>query len=156
MIYGMQIESTLASRCALLLVIFAVILGWLARRTFRRLKSRLDAPAQSGPRRFRCGLIFPDEVTVVMENRPAAHFSAATSRFRSRTKITFLKRGEVIQLEKNSGVKNVETKSGVVWLTGMPANGDVLLQTGEKFELQNHWPYVFEALEPAELLLLEI
>lgn len=65
-----------------------------------------------------------------------------------------MKRGEIIRLEKASGVRNVETKNGVVWLTGTPADGDVLLQNGEQFELRNNWPYVIEALEPAELLLV--
>jgi Protein of unknown function (DUF2917) len=64
-----------------------------------------------------------------------------------------MKRGEIIRLEKTSGVRNIEMKNGVVWLTGTPADGDVLLQDGERFELRNNWPYVIEALEPAEVLL---
>ena len=59
----------------------------------------------------------------------------------------------MLRLEKNSSVTNIEIKSGIVWLTGTPANGDVLLQDGDQFELQNNWPYVIEALEQAGLLL---
>lgn len=65
-----------------------------------------------------------------------------------------MKRGEVIRLEKDSGVRNIETKNGLVWLTGTPADGDVLLQNAEQFELRNQWPYVIQALEEAELSLL--
>jgi hypothetical protein len=76
------------------------------------------------------------------------------SSLRARIETISLNRGEVIRLEKNCGVKNIATKSGIVWLTGTPASGDVLLQNGEQFELQNQWPYVIEALEEAELLLV--
>ena len=75
-------------------------------------------------------------------------------RLRARTKTICLRRGEVIRLEKKSGVNNIETKDGAVWLTGTPANDDVLLKNGEQFELQNHWPYIIEALEQTDLLLL--
>ena len=77
----------------------------------------------------------------------------AASRPRTKAKTILLKRDGVIRLQKNSCVKNIETKNGVVWLTGTPANGDVLLQPGELFELGNNWPYVIQALEHAELLL---
>src|ERR1041385_7187882 len=50
-----------------------------------------------------------------------------------------LKRGEVMRLEKNSRVKNIEAKNGIVWLTATPADGDILLRAGELFELQNNW-----------------
>jgi hypothetical protein len=76
------------------------------------------------------------------------------SSVRARIETVSLNRGEVIRLEKNSEVKNIETKNGVIWLTGTPADGDVLLQNGEQLELQNQWPYVIEALEETELLLV--
>ena len=77
-----------------------------------------------------------------------------TNRLRVQTKAIRLKRGEVIRLEKKSGVKNIAIRNGGVWLTGTPADGDVLLQQGEQFTLRNDWPYIIEALEPAELLLV--
>lgn len=76
------------------------------------------------------------------------------NRSRIQIKIMRLERGEVIRLEKNSDVRNIEAKNGVIWLTGTPAAGDVLLHSGEQLELQNNWPYVIEALERAELLLI--
>lgn len=65
-----------------------------------------------------------------------------------------LKRDAVIRLEKNSGVKSIEIKSGAVWLTGTPSNGDVLLEKGARFETAGNWPYVIQALEPGEILLV--
>ncbi len=78
----------------------------------------------------------------------------AASRSLAKVKVIGLKRGAVIWLEKNSGVTKVEAKDGIVWLTGTPANGDVLLQQGDRFELKRDWPYVIQALERAEVSLL--
>jgi len=64
-----------------------------------------------------------------------------------------LKRDAVIRLEKSSGVKSVEISSGIVWLTGTPAAGDVLLTEGGRFETAGAWPYVIQALEPGEIVL---
>jgi hypothetical protein len=75
------------------------------------------------------------------------------SRPRAQTRIICLKRGKVARLEKDSGVKTIETKAGVLWLTGTPADGDVLLQNAGRFDLRDRWPYIIEALEAAELLL---
>lgn len=66
-----------------------------------------------------------------------------------------LDREKVIRLEKHSKVKTVEINRGVVWLTGAPANGDVLLQAGDRFELQDSWPYLIQAMETAELALVQ-
>lgn len=71
----------------------------------------------------------------------------------TKAEIIQVPREKVIRLEKSSGVKSVEVKSGIVWLTGTPANGDVLLSPGERFELRDNWPFVIQALEVAELSL---
>jgi hypothetical protein len=76
------------------------------------------------------------------------------SHARAQTRLVYLKRGEIIRLRKHAGVSKVKTRNGIVWLTGTPADGDVVLQSGEQFELRNHWPYVLEALEEVELLLV--
>lgn len=60
---------------------------------------------------------------------------------------------EVIRLENSSGVKTLEVKSGIVWLTGTPSHNDLILQKGERFETGTDWPYVIQALEPAEISL---
>ena len=65
-----------------------------------------------------------------------------------------LSRHAILRLEKSSGVKALEIKSGAVWLTGTPANGDLFLRKGERFETGTGWPYLIEALEPAEIILL--
>jgi hypothetical protein len=59
-------------------------------------------------------------------------------------------RDEVIRLERRSGIKRIEIKTGVVWLTGTPASGDVLLSAGDVFECQKSWPYILQALEHSE------
>ncbi|HEV2692789.1 MAG TPA: DUF2917 domain-containing protein [Verrucomicrobiae bacterium] len=64
-----------------------------------------------------------------------------------------LPREKIFRLEKNSGVISIEIASGVVWLTGTPADGDVLLSSGERFTLPNTRPFVIQALEPAEFSL---
>jgi hypothetical protein len=68
-------------------------------------------------------------------------------------RIIQLPQAGIIRLEKGSGVKSVEARSGVVWLTGTPANGDVLLSPGERFVLGDNWPFVIEALQPADVFL---
>ncbi|HTR41775.1 MAG TPA: DUF2917 domain-containing protein [Pseudomonadales bacterium] len=73
-----------------------------------------------------------------------------------RPSVIRLPREQVIRLEKNSGIKSVKAVGGMVWLTGTPASGDVLLVPGEYFELGEHWPYVIQALEPSEFLLKRI
>jgi len=60
---------------------------------------------------------------------------------------------EVIRLERTSYARAVTVKRGIVWLTGNPADRDVLLRTGERYEFQNRWPYILQALEYAELHL---
>jgi hypothetical protein len=65
--------------------------------------------------------------------------------------IRFLKRDEVIRLERRSGIKCIKVKSGTIWLTSTPAAGDVLLGAGDGFECEKHWPYVLQALSASEL-----
>ena len=60
---------------------------------------------------------------------------------------------EVIRVEKKSGVNSIEVMRGMVWLTSTPANGDVILQSGDRYELGTAWPFVLQALEDAELSL---
>ena len=57
---------------------------------------------------------------------------------------------QVIRLERRSRIKRIEIKTGVVWLTSTPANGDVFLRAGDVFECQKDWPYILQALEPSE------
>jgi hypothetical protein len=78
----------------------------------------------------------------------------SANRSRAQASMVYLKRGAIIRLKKNSGVSKVITKNGIVWLTGTPADGDVVLPSGEQFEFRNNWPYVLEALEEVELLLV--
>lgn len=82
------------------------------------------------------------------------HYPVVTIRRQALTKNISLERGEVKRLNKNSGVRTIKVKSGVIWITGTPADGDILLQRGESLELRNQWPYVLEALEKTEAYYL--
>ncbi|HEX4265200.1 MAG TPA: DUF2917 domain-containing protein [Verrucomicrobiae bacterium] len=77
--------------------------------------------------------------------------SASPETLSSRSGIRTLARDKVIRLEQRSGIKRIEIKTGVVWLTSTPAKGDILLRVGDVFECQKNWPYVIEALEHSEL-----
>ena len=64
-----------------------------------------------------------------------------------------LRGNEVIRLANVSGFTQVEVRSGTIWLTGTPAQGDVLLHPGEKFQLTNGWPFILQAVEEAQIVL---
>ena len=66
-------------------------------------------------------------------------------------KTLHLPRDRAIRLEKVSGIKTLEVRSGAVWLTGTPATGDIVLSAGERLELTDQWPFVIQALSSAEL-----
>jgi len=83
-----------------------------------------------------------------------SHWESAGSAVAIAARTIHLKRDAVIRLEEKSGAKAIEIKSGTVWLTSTPANGDVLLHTGACFETAASWPYVIQAMEPTEILLL--
>ena len=72
---------------------------------------------------------------------------------RAKAETCHLERGEVIHLEQTRQFKKIEVKSGVVWLTGTPADDDVILKQDQIFEFQNRWPYVIEAIEAAKISL---
>lgn len=83
-----------------------------------------------------------DSRDTVVADRPA-----------TQVEIVRLPREKVIRLEKSSGVKSIEVRNGIVWLTGTPANGDVLLSPGKQFGLRDNWPFVIQALETTEISL---
>lgn len=63
-----------------------------------------------------------------------------------------LPRGMVLSLDQADGVAFLELKRGTVWITGTPARGDTILQTGEKHDFGNSWPYVIEAMSDADFI----
>jgi hypothetical protein len=63
-------------------------------------------------------------------------------------------RNELVCLHQNCGRQVVQVRMGVVWLTGSPACGDVILVRGDRFVFDEHWPFVLQALEKAEIDLL--
>jgi hypothetical protein len=64
-----------------------------------------------------------------------------------------LVRNELVLLRKCSRLRTVDVRQGVVWLTGTPAGGDVILHCGDRFDFGNQWPFVLQALEDAEIEL---
>ncbi len=65
-----------------------------------------------------------------------------------------LGRNGVIQLGENCGARCLQVRRGMVWLTGTPARNDVVLQTGNRFQLTGEWPFVLQAIGDAEIDLL--
>jgi hypothetical protein len=65
-----------------------------------------------------------------------------------------LGRNRVIRLEKKSQVTRIEVKSGVAWLTGTPADRDILLPAGGQYDFPDQWPFVIQAVDEVELVLL--
>lgn len=65
-----------------------------------------------------------------------------------------LRRDEVLRLAKSAGVAGIEVRRGTIWLTGTPANGDILVRRGTRLELGAGAPFVLQALENTELSLL--
>jgi hypothetical protein len=92
-------------------------------------------------------LNFPSRL-LSLRHRPAAVGNPPT-----RVKIMRLSRDQVIRLDQSSRIKNLTVKSGIIWLTGAPANGDILLHPGDLMKLPGHWPYVIQALDCAEVQL---
>jgi hypothetical protein len=99
--------------------------------------------------------IVKDELLPSLFALPSTDSFPATSKrtSRARTEILHLERHQVLRLERTRQFKKLELRSGIVWLTSTPANGDVILQQSQTFEFQNAWPYVIEAIETAEISL---
>lgn len=68
------------------------------------------------------------------------------------TGMAHLPRGMVLTLGQSDGVTHLELTRGMVWITGTPAHGDLVLGPGEMYEFGNRWPYVVEALSDSEFI----
>jgi hypothetical protein len=64
-----------------------------------------------------------------------------------------LARGKVRRLDQADGIREIQVLDGVLWLTTTPAEGDILLRSGDRFSLPAAWPVVFEAVKDASVLL---
>jgi hypothetical protein len=64
-----------------------------------------------------------------------------------------LKPGRVLTFHKAGSIKVLE---GVIWLTGTPADRDVILQSGEGFELKDNQPFVAEALTETGIIMFQV
>jgi len=63
-----------------------------------------------------------------------------------------LQRGGVMTIHKNEGMRQIEVRAGVVWITGK-SSGDIVLRAGERWNFGNQWPYVIEALAESRIVL---
>lgn len=61
---------------------------------------------------------------------------------------------DTMRLSVADRVEYLEVLRGTIWLTGTPATGDVLLREGEGFVLADDWPFVVQAMSPAEIVML--
>jgi hypothetical protein len=62
-------------------------------------------------------------------------------------------RNELLNLQESSKFRVVNVRRGIVWLTGTPACGDIILRCGSRFELGDQWPFVLQALQDSEIEL---
>jgi Protein of unknown function (DUF2917) len=61
-----------------------------------------------------------------------------------------LVRNKPVVLQKGGFDRQVlKVREGIVWLTGTPAVGDVILRIGDRFVLDERWPFVVQAMEDA-------
>jgi hypothetical protein len=65
-----------------------------------------------------------------------------------------LGRNGIIQLQEHCGARGLRVLRGTVWLTGTPAENDVVLQAGHRFPLTGRWPFVLQAMGDADIELL--
>ena len=65
-----------------------------------------------------------------------------------------LGRNELVCLHQDCGRHVIHVRQGIVWLTGTPACGDVILFQGDRLVFDERWQYVFQALQEAEIDLL--
>jgi hypothetical protein len=65
-----------------------------------------------------------------------------------------LPRRKVLRIDRADGVRSIQVRQGVVWLTGNPGREDVLVRRGEEYHLPAQWPFVLEALSDARVELL--
>ena len=65
-----------------------------------------------------------------------------------------LPRRKVLRIDRRDGIRRIQVRDGVVWLTGSPGREDVLVRSGEEYRLPAAWPFVLEALSDARVELL--
>ena len=46
----------------------------------------------------------------------------------------------------------IEVRRGLIWLTGTPAQADILLREGDQFWFSGGWPFIIEALDESEVV----
>ena len=78
-----------------------------------------------------------------LEGQSALEASAAGER------VVALKAGEVVNLTKRFRAVQVEVKEGTIWLTGSSHEGDIVLQSGDQFDLLGKGVFVAQALHDA-------
>jgi len=62
-----------------------------------------------------------------------------------------LQNRQVFHLRRAENVSHIHVRQGVVWLTRTPADGDVILQAGDRLELEHGWPIVVQALQDSRV-----
>jgi hypothetical protein len=69
-------------------------------------------------------------------------------------KRVILAENEILRLERKSRVREIRVVTGRVWLTETPADSDIILGMGETRRLGMNGPFILQALEPVEMILL--
>lgn len=72
----------------------------------------------------------------------------------SAARTIFLPAGEVFSITRASHVTRLHVRQGILWVTGSPARGDLLLREGEVHSLGTDWPYVLQAMDGPAVVTL--
>lgn len=62
-----------------------------------------------------------------------------------------LQNRQVLRLRKAENVSHIHVRQGAVWLTRTPADGDVILQAGDRLDLEHGFPIVVQALQDSRV-----
>lgn len=93
------------------------------------------------------------KTTIDLTTRRHTRAGAATGSAQANEAIR-LDRRKVLRIERADGVRSIQVRQGIVWLTGSPGREDVLVRRGEEYHLPAQWPFVLEALSDARVELL--
>lgn len=99
----------------------------------------------------RIGFKIRADHSVMPANRSIREIDPAFTNERHR--VLRMQSGELVRLDEKSQVSLLEVREGLIWLTGTPANGDILLERGNQLRLTDQWPFLVQALNDSEIAL---
>jgi len=96
------------------------------------------------------GTLWQRWITFILAGNSApSHITSADVK---RTTVRLV-RNELVHLRKRNRYREVSVRHGIIWLTGTPACGDVILHCGGRFEFGDQLPFLLQAMEDSEIEL---